>query len=64
MLRPEVLLALILWEDADVIAKSKQIFNQFLNDKKETIPPNLREVNIIEYKSLILSTYISCKMQV
>ncbi|XP_055850973.1 endoplasmic reticulum aminopeptidase 2 [Episyrphus balteatus] len=44
MLRPEILLASILWEDRDVILKSKLVFNQFIYEKNEPIPPNLREV--------------------
>ncbi|XP_055909262.1 endoplasmic reticulum aminopeptidase 2 [Eupeodes corollae] len=43
MVRPGVLLALVLWEDGDVIKKSKTIFNQFINERNEHIPPNLRE---------------------
>lgn len=52
MLRPEVLLASLLWEDRDVISKTKQIFNQFINDRNEPIPPNLREA---VYTGAILS---------
>ncbi|XP_046804908.1 endoplasmic reticulum aminopeptidase 2 isoform X2 [Lucilia cuprina] len=44
LMRPEVLLASVLWEDIDSITKSKNMLNQFLYYNGTAIPPNLREV--------------------
>uniref|UniRef100_A0A1I8PN52 Aminopeptidase n=1 Tax=Stomoxys calcitrans TaxID=35570 RepID=A0A1I8PN52_STOCA len=44
LMRPEVLLASVLWEDIDSISKSKNLLNQFLYYNGTAIPPNLREV--------------------
>ncbi|KAL5286445.1 ERAP1 family protein [Megaselia abdita] len=41
LLRSELLLASVLWEDSDSINKAKSNFNQLSNS---TIPPNLKEV--------------------
>ncbi|GAB0095617.1 Aminopeptidase [Sergentomyia squamirostris] len=43
LLRPEVLLASVLWEDLDAIKQSKQILHLYLVNGTE-IPANLREV--------------------
>lgn len=44
LLRPEVLLASVLWEDIDSITKAKNMLNQYLYYNGTAIPPNLREV--------------------
>lgn len=46
LLRPEVLLAAVLWEDAEAISQAKQLLHNFLN-KGQVIPANLREVSIV-----------------
>lgn len=46
LMRPEVLLASVLWEDIDSITKSKNMLNQFLYYNGTAIPPNLREVSL------------------
>lgn len=43
LLRPEVLLAAVLWEDSEAINQAKQLLHNFLN-KGQVIPANLREV--------------------
>ncbi|XP_037954281.1 endoplasmic reticulum aminopeptidase 2 isoform X2 [Teleopsis dalmanni] len=52
LMRPEVLLASVLWEDIDSITKSKNMLNQFLYYNGSAISPNLREV---VYTGAILS---------
>ncbi|XP_073815531.1 endoplasmic reticulum aminopeptidase 2 isoform X1 [Musca autumnalis] len=52
LMRPEVLLASVLWEDIDSITKAKNMLNQFLFYNGSAIPPNLREV---VYSGSILS---------
>lgn len=44
LLRPEVLLAAVLWEDSEAINQAKQLLHNFLN-KGQVIPANLREVS-------------------
>ncbi|ALC47275.1 CG4467 [Drosophila busckii] len=44
LMRPEVLLASVLWEDIDSITKAKNMLNQFLYYNGSAIAPNLREV--------------------
>ncbi|XP_067618221.1 endoplasmic reticulum aminopeptidase 2 isoform X2 [Eurosta solidaginis] len=44
LMRPEVLLSSVLWEDIDSITKAKNMLNQFLYYNGTAIPPNLREV--------------------
>ncbi|XP_052837377.1 endoplasmic reticulum aminopeptidase 2 isoform X4 [Drosophila gunungcola] len=44
LLRPEVLLASVLWEDIDSITKAKNMLNQYLYYNGSAISPNLREV--------------------
>ncbi|KAL9891800.1 endoplasmic reticulum aminopeptidase 2 isoform X2 [Glossina fuscipes] len=44
LMRPEVLLASVLWEDIDSVTKSKNLLNQFLFYNGSAISPNLREV--------------------
>lgn len=44
LLRPEVLLAAVLWEEAEAINQSKQLLHNFLYNRT-TIPANLREVS-------------------
>lgn len=46
LLRPEVLLAAVLWEDSEAINQAKQLLHNFLN-KGQVIPANLREVSKI-----------------
>lgn len=43
-MRPEVLLASVLWEDIDSITKAKNMLNQYLYYNGSAIAPNLREV--------------------
>lgn len=43
LLRPEVLLAAVLWEDSEAINQAKQLLHNFLN-KGQVIPANLKEV--------------------
>lgn len=45
-----MLLAAVLWEDAEAISQAKQLLHNFLN-KGQVIPANLREVRIL-YSSL------------
>lgn len=45
LLRPEVLLAAVLWEDSEAINQAKQLLHNFLN-KGQVIPANLREVRL------------------
>ncbi|CAD7077324.1 unnamed protein product [Hermetia illucens] len=42
LLRPEVLLASVLWEDMDSISKAKNILHQYLTNGT-ALPPNLKE---------------------
>lgn len=44
LLRPEVLLASVLWEDPASIAQAKQLLQNHLNNSSAVISPNLREV--------------------
>ncbi|XP_062123522.1 LOW QUALITY PROTEIN: endoplasmic reticulum aminopeptidase 2 [Drosophila sulfurigaster albostrigata] len=44
LMRPEVLLASVLWEDIDSITKAKNMLNQYLYYNGSAISPNLREV--------------------
>ncbi|XP_055384625.1 endoplasmic reticulum aminopeptidase 2 isoform X2 [Condylostylus longicornis] len=44
LLRPEVLLASVLWEDSDSITTAKEILDRHINNESQIIPPNLREV--------------------
>ncbi|EDW25078.1 GL23039 [Drosophila persimilis] len=44
LMRPEVLLASVLWEDIDSITKAKNMLNQYLYYNGSAIAPNLREV--------------------
>lgn len=43
LLRPEVLLASVLWEDTDAITQAKTFLANYLL-KNTTVPANLREV--------------------
>lgn len=45
LMRPEVLLASVLWEDIDSITKAKNMLNQYLYYNGSAIAPNLREVS-------------------
>lgn len=44
LLRPEVLLAAVLWEDSTAISQAKQLLQNYLNNSSAVISPNLREV--------------------
>lgn len=44
LLRPEVLLASVLWEDTTAISQAKQLLQNYLNNSSAVISPNLREV--------------------
>jgi len=46
-MRPEVLLASVLWEDIDSITKAKNMLNQYLYYNGSAISPNLREVSFV-----------------
>lgn len=56
-MRPEVLLASVLWEDIDSITKSKNMLNQFLYYNGTAIPPNLREVKKSTLKLILITNY-------
>lgn len=56
-MRPEVLLASVLWEDIDSITKSKNMLNQFLYYNGTAIPPNLREVKKSTLKLILTTNY-------
>lgn len=47
LLRPEVLLASVLWEDTTAITQAKQLLQNYLNNSSAVISPNLREVKTI-----------------
>lgn len=46
LLRPEVLLAAVLWEDTEAINQAKQLLHNFLTIGS-VIPANLREVSTL-----------------
>lgn len=46
LLRPEVLLASVLWEETEAINQAKQLLHNFLTNGS-VIPANLREVNVL-----------------
>lgn len=46
LLRPEVLLASVLWEDSTAISHAKQLLQNHLNNSSAVISPNLREVSV------------------
>lgn len=52
LLRPEVLLASVLWEDTAVITHAKNFLHNFLTNNKTVLPANLREVPKKRHKAI------------
>lgn len=58
LLRPEVLLASVLWEDTDAISQAKNFLHNFLTNKT-TLPANLREVCYLSHTNLSVNLLLN-----